>query len=281
MFFGEDRIPVVREMILASTQQERRRALDKIRPMQKGDFLGVFRAMNGRPVTIRLLDPPLHEFLPEDDAGVESTAKQRGRPVEAVRRAISALHEFNPMLGHRGCRLGISFPEIYEVQAAAIVEAAIEAKREGVDVRPEIMVPLVGFEKELSVLRELIQSVITEVMAEAGTEVPILIGTMIEVPRAAVVAGDIAKVADFFSFGTNDLTQLTLGFSRDDTGKFLDDYMAAGIVKTSPFESLDTIGVGAMIRMAVDQGRKFNPDLKIGICGEHGGDPASIRFCSR
>jgi pyruvate,orthophosphate dikinase len=278
MFFKEDRIPVVREMILAGTREERVAALKKILPMQREDFVGVFRVMSGRPVTIRLLDPPLHEFLPKDDGELRSTAEVTGRSVEEIRAAATALHEFNPMLGHRGCRLGITYPEIYEVQVEAILEAAIEAKRAGVDVRPEIMVPLVGIKEELVQLREMIQRVGSAVLEREGEKIPFLIGTMIEVPRAAVVADQIAETADFFSFGTNDLTQMTFGFSRDDSGKFLNSYISKGVIPKDPFESLDRDGVGGLVKLAVAKGRGTNPKLKVGVCGEHGGDPASIEF---
>jgi pyruvate,orthophosphate dikinase len=229
-------------------------------------------------VTIRLLDPPLHEFLPKDEGEMQSTAKDLGRNVEDVRAAATALHEFNPMLGHRGCRLGITYPEIYEVQVEAILEAAAAAKREGVDVRPEIMVPLVGIKEELTQLREMIKRVGDAVLKREGETIPYLIGTMIEVPRAAVVADQIAEVADFFSFGTNDLTQMTFGFSRDDSGKFLAPYVAKGVIPHDPFETLDRDGVGALVHLAVTKGRQTNPKLKVGVCGEHGGDPASIEF---
>ncbi len=278
MFFKEDRIPVVREMIMAASRDERVEALKKILPMQREDFLGVFRAMNGRPVTIRLLDPPLHEFLPKDEIETRNTARELGRSVEDIRAAATALHEFNPMLGHRGCRLGITYPEIYEIQVEAIFQAAIMAKREGVDVKPEIMVPLVGIKEELQQLRELIKRVGDGVLERERENIPYLIGTMIEVPRAAVVADQIAEVAEFFSFGTNDLTQMTYGFSRDDSGKFLEAYVALGVLPNDPFETLDRDGVGGLVRMAVEKGRAKNPKLKVGVCGEHGGDPASVEF---
>jgi pyruvate,orthophosphate dikinase len=281
MFFKEDRIPVVREMIMAKSQDERVEALKKIQPMQREDFLGVFRAMDGRPVTIRLLDPPLHEFLPKDEDEITNTAKDLGRSVDDVRAAISALHEFNPMLGHRGCRLGITYPEIYEVQVEAILEAAVMAKRDGIDVQPEIMVPLVGIKQELEQLREMIKRVGDDVLKRERVDIPYLIGTMIEVPRAAVVANQIAEVADFFSFGTNDLTQMTYGFSRDDSGKFLNDYVSKGVMARDPFESLDWDGVGGLVSIAMAKGRETNPKLKVGVCGEHGGDPTSIEFFNR
>jgi pyruvate,orthophosphate dikinase len=278
MFFKEDRIPVVREMILAATREERVAALKKILPMQRSDFVGVFRAMDGKPVTIRLLDPPLHEFLPKDEAEIASTAEVLHRSPDEIRAASTALHEFNPMLGHRGCRLGITYPEIYEVQVEAILEAAVIAKREGIDVRPEIMVPLVGIKEELVQLREMIKRVGDGILEREKEKIPYLIGTMIEVPRAAVVADKIAETAEFFSFGTNDLTQMTFGFSRDDSGKFLAAYVAKGVIPKDPFQSLDREGVGGLVHMAVTKGRAANPKIKLGVCGEHGGDPASIEF---
>ena len=280
MFFKEDRIPVVRRMIMAANRDERVAALKKILPIQTEDFLGVFRAMQGRPVTIRLLDPPLHEFLPHEDKDIQNTATQLGRSEADLRAVIMSLKEFNPMLGHRGVRLGISYPEIYETQTEAIIQAAILAKREGVEVNPEIMVPLVGVKQELSRTREMILRVASTVMEREGEKIDFLIGTMIEVPRAAIVADEIAEVADFFSFGTNDLTQMTYGYSRDDSAKFLDDYISEGILGVDPFESLDASGVGELVRMAVTKGRDANPKLKLGICGEHGGDPKSIAFFS-
>jgi len=279
MFFEGDRIDAVREMILAEDTAGRIRALDKIVPMQKGDFVGILRAMAGLPVTIRLLDPPLHEFLPHTEEEIADLALKLSVPAERLRAKRNALHEFNPMLGHRGCRLGITFPEIYEAQARAIMEAACELAREGVQVIPEIMVPLVGYKKELEMLRERIIRVCTEVANTCGVTVPYTVGTMIEVPRAAVVADAIAAAADFFSFGTNDLTQMTLGLSRDDAGKFLADYLNQGIFPQDPFVSLDQSGVGLLIELAVRKGRAARSDLKIGICGEHGGDPASVHFC--
>ncbi len=279
MFFGEERIDVVRQMIIAETTEERKKALEKILPMQREDFVGVFKAMDGYPVTVRLLDPPLHEFLPDVPEEVEALAKRLGIGTGELRTKIKSLHEFNPMLGHRGCRLGISYPEIYEVQVRALFEAACIAKKDGVDVRPEVMVPLVGFKSELAPLREMIVRLAGEVLEEQGVTIDYLVGTMIEVPRAAVMAAEIAEVADFFSFGTNDLTQMTCGFSRDDSVRFIGDYLDQGILKNDPFETLDTSGVGELIRWAVENGRKTRPDLKLGICGEHGGDPASVHFC--
>jgi pyruvate,orthophosphate dikinase len=281
MFFEGDRIDAVREMILAEDTAGRVRALEKILPMQRGDFVGILRAMYGLPVTIRLLDPPLHEFLPHTDEEIADLAAKLGVPAERLRAKRNALHELNPMLGHRGCRLGITFPEIYEAQARAIMEAACDLTREGVQVIPEIMVPLVGYKHELDILRDRIVHVCAEVATAKGVTVPYTVGTMIEVPRAALVADTIASTAEFFSFGTNDLTQMTLGLSRDDAGKFLADYINTGIYPQDPFVSLDQSGVGLLVDMAVKKGRVTRPDLKIGICGEHGGDPASIEFCHK
>jgi pyruvate,orthophosphate dikinase len=279
MFFEGDRIDAVREMILAEDTAGRIRALNKIEPMQKRDFVSILRTMAGLPVTIRLLDPPLHEFLPHTEEEIVELAAKLGVPAERLRSKRNALHEANPMLGHRGCRLGITFPEIYEVQARAIMEAACELAREEVPVIPEIMVPLVGYKKELAMLRERIVHVCNEVSLAQGVIVPYTVGTMIEVPRAAVVADTIATAAEFFSFGTNDLTQMTLGLSRDDAAKFLPDYITQGILPQDPFVSLDQSGVGQLIELAVQKGRTTRSDLKIGICGEHGGDPASVQFC--
>jgi len=279
MFFKEDRIPVVRKMIMASSREERIAALAKILPMQREDFTGVFEAMDGLPVTIRLLDPPLHEFLPKSGEETSQAAKQLGMDEEVLKKKVEALHEFNPMLGHRGCRLGITFPEIYEMQVQAIIEAACAAVRKGIRVLPEIMIPLVGTREELASLRSLTEKIADDLLGVEKIELPYLVGTMIEVPRAALVAGDIAEVADFFSFGTNDLTQMTFGYSRDDSGKFLNDYLSKGILRRDPFESLDTDGVGQLVKMAASEGRKTNAKLKLGICGEHGGDPDSIHFC--
>jgi pyruvate, orthophosphate dikinase len=279
MFFEGDRIVPVREMILAGTIEERKHALAQLLPLQRGDFIGIFTAMSGFPVTIRLLDPPLHEFLPLTDESQAEMATVMRIPVERVRAKVSELHEINPMLGHRGCRLGITHPEIYEMQVRAIVEAAAHCDRKGVKVLAEIMHPLVGTETELKFLRELTERVITQVRAETGFAQPILIGTMIEVPRAALVADQIARHADFFSFGTNDLTQMTFGFSRDDTAPIVHHYIDQHILDTDPFASLDVNGVGKLVTMAVESGRATHSDLKCGICGEHGGDPKSIRFC--
>jgi pyruvate,orthophosphate dikinase len=283
MFFEGDRVVAVREMILAENQEARRKALAKLLPYQKEDFLGIFKAMAGLPVTIRLLDPPLHEFLPHDEKSQAEMAKVMGVDTDRVKRLVDKLHEANPMLGHRGCRLSVTFPEILEMQVTAIVEAAIECKRKKIDAQPEIMIPLVGTAAELKLLRDLTAKTIEKVKKDQNfTEpLPILIGTMIEVPRAALTANEIAEHAEFFSFGTNDLTQMTFGFSRDDVGTFLPDYIRLELVPTDPFQSLDTDGVGQLVAMGVEKGRKTKPDLKVGICGEHGGDPASVMFCHK
>ncbi len=278
MFFEARRIVAVREMILAETLVERRAALAKILPMQREDFLGIFREMGERPVTIRLLDPPLHEFLPHDDEAMEKTAHDLGVPIEKVRERTHALKETNPMLGHRGCRLGITNPEIYEMQVRAIFEAAAAAMREGLHPNPEIMIPLVGARGEFERLRVLVEDAAKTVIAEAGLEIPYKIGTMIEVPRAALRANRIALNCDFFSFGTNDLTQMTYGYSRDDVGTFLPVYIAEGILPEDPFSSLDQYGVGELVAIGTRRGREVKPKLKVGICGEHGGDPRSIEF---
>jgi len=284
MFFEGDRIVAMREMILADDEGGRREALAKLLPMQRGDFEGIFREMGERPVTIRLLDPPLHEFLPHDPEGQAEVAEAIGIPVERIREKVEALHEFNPMLGHRGCRLGITYPEISEMQARAIIEAACNVYKEGIKVRPEIMIPLVGNVKELKLQREIVERVAEEVLAKNGlskSDIPYLIGTMIEVPRAAVTADEIATEAEFFSFGTNDLTQMGCGFSRDDAGRFLKEYVEKGIYDADPFQVLDQDGVGRLIKMACELGRKARPDIHLGICGEHGGEPRSIAFCHK
>ncbi len=280
MFFDETRIVAMREMILAGDEAGRRRALAKILPMQRQDFVGLFEIMAGLPVTIRLLDPPLHEFLPHSEADMAAVAKAAGVDVALVRQRAQRLHESNPMLGHRGCRLGITYPEIYEMQARAIFEAAVEAgKKSGKPVVPEVMVPLVGVKKELDILKTVIDRVAGEVKKATGAKLDYLVGTMIELPRAALRAKEIAETAEFFSFGTNDLTQTTFGLSRDDAGNFLDSYLRQGIVEQDPFVSLDTEGVGELVKIAAERGRAARKDLKLGICGEHGGDPSSIRFC--
>src|SRR6201993_730607 len=281
MFFEGDRIDAMREMILAGTKDERARALAKLLPYQRGDFVGIFTALNGLPATIRFLDPPLHEFLPADHAQQNELANKLGVPVEQISRRVHELHEFNPMLGHRGCRLGITFPEISEMQARAIFEAAAEVQAKGIKVHPEIMIPLVGFPRELKLQIEIVRRVADEVAKERGTKFKYLVGTMIEIPRAALVADQIARDAEFFSFGTNDLTQTTLGMSRDDSGSFLPAYAELDIIDTNPFASIDQKGVGRLMEISRDLGRKTRRDIKLGICGEHGGEPNSVKFCHR
>ena len=279
MFFEGDRIDAMREMILAESLDARRAALAKLLPYQRDDFEGIFRALEGRPATIRFLDPPLHEFVPHDEKAQADLAKKLKLPVEVVHRRVEALHEFNPMLGHRGCRLGVSYPEISEMQARAVFEAAAKVQKDGIKVKPEIMIPLVGFKKELDNQLEIVHAVAAKVAKETGVKVKYLVGTMIEIPRGALTADEIAESAEFFSFGTNDLTQTCLGMSRDDMGSFLQKYTDLGIFKANPFASIDTTGVGALMQMAVEKGRKTRPDIKLGICGEHGGDPHSVLFC--
>ncbi len=279
MFFEPERIDAVREMILAENSQQRTRALAKILPMQREDFAGILRAMEGLPVAIRLLDPPLHEFLPKEDGELRNLAVKIGVTPEHLKRVRDGLFEFNPMLGHRGSRLGISYPEIYQAQARAILEAACALRAQGVKAAPEIMLPLIGLRAEFDALAADIREVAEQVFSETGQRLPFTVGTMIEVPRACVTADEIARSADFFSFGTNDLTQMAYGLSRDDSAKFLNDYMVRGIYKKDPFQELDGAGVGELMRIAVERGRKAKPGLKLGICGEHGGDPASIRIC--
>jgi pyruvate,orthophosphate dikinase len=279
MFFQGERIQAVREMILADDEVGRRRALAKLLPMQKQDFKGILQAMDGLPVTIRTLDPPLHEFLPKSDEEVSELADLMGVPLATLQDKVNVLQEFNPMLGHRGCRLGISYPEITEMQAQAIFEAACELRREGKNPFPEIMIPLVGSRQELHEQKSIVDKVAQETMKLYGTRVRYLIGTMIELPRACIVADEIAREAEFFSFGTNDLTQTCLGLSRDDAGKFLPTYVLNGLLPADPFVSIDEDGVGALMRIAVSKGRKAHRRLEMGICGEHGGDPKSINFC--
>ena len=281
MFFEGDRIDAMREMILSDTVEQRRAALAKILPMQRSDFEGILKAMDGLGVTIRLLDPPLHEFTPNEPSSQKYMAEKMGLTPEKVKEKVDALHEFNPMLGHRGCRLGITYPEITEMQARAIMEAACNLKKQGLDPKPEIMVPLVGTVKELKQQAEIIRSTAETVFAEQGVKVDYMLGTMIEIPRAALTADQIAEVAQFFSFGTNDLTQMTFGYSRDDAGKFLPEYIKKGILKTDPFAVLDQEGVGQLVEMGVKKGRSTNPNLKVGICGEHGGEPSSVIFCDK
>jgi len=281
MFFDSDRIGAMREMIVARTEEQRRKALDKLLPMQRGDFEELFRVMKGYPVTIRFLDPPLHEFLPKEQEDVEAIAAEMGISAAELNAVIAELHEFNPMLGHRGCRLAVSYPEIAEMQTRAVIEAAINVTRDGLNVIPEIMIPLVGDVKELKYVKDVVVKTADEIIKASGIDLKYLVGTMIEVPRAAITADEIAKEAEFFSFGTNDLTQMTFGFSRDDAGKFLEEYYNKKIYEFDPFAKLDQTGVGELIKIAAEKGRKTRPSIKMGICGEHGGDPSSIEFCHK
>ncbi len=278
MFFAEERILKVREMILARNEQGRRRALDELLPFQRADFEGIFRELAGLPVTIRLLDPPLHEFLPHTEAQISALARDMSWGFVELRNKVNQLIETNPMLGHRGCRLGITYPEIYEMQVRAIFEAACEVKRDGLDVHPEVMIPLVGTVRELQLTAEMTRRVAAEVIQEKGVRIDYLVGTMIEIPRAALIADKLAETAEFFSFGTNDLTQMTFGYSRDDAGSFLPEYVDKKILAKDPFESIDQEGVGQLVRIGTERGRATNPGIKVGVCGEHGGDPDSIRF---
>ena len=280
MFFEEERIPAVIRMILADSEEERREALSFLLPYQKGDFKGIYEAMGDRPVTIRLLDPPLHEFLPHTEEEIRQLSEQINVPYEKLAKKTEELHEFNPMLGHRGCRLAVTYPEIAEMQAEAIIMAAIEVRKEkGLDIVPEIMIPLVGMKKELADVKATVVKTVEKVMEREGVKFDYLIGTMIEIPRAALTADEIAEEAEFFSFGTNDLTQMTFGFSRDDTGNIIKEYREKGIFEEDPFQSIDQVGVGQLVKMAVEKGKATRPNIKLGICGEHGGDPKSIEFC--
>ena len=281
MFFEGNRIDAVREMILSEDEAGRRKALAKLLPMQQGDFEGIFEEMNGLPVTVRLLDPPLHEFLPHKEEEIEELAESMGVPVEKLKKKVESLKEFNPMLGHRGCRLGITYPEIYEIQVEAIFLACCAVQKRGIKVLPEVMIPLTGTVKEMSILRALTIETAERTMKDQKEKVNYMVGTMIEIPRAALVADKIAEVADFFSFGTNDLTQMTFGYSRDDAGVFLPDYVKQGILEKDPFQVLDQEGVGQLVDLGIKRGRSTRPDLKIGICGEHGGEPSSVEFCHR
>jgi len=281
MFFEADRIPAMREMIVSRTEEQRRKALDKLLPMQRGDFEALFEAMEGCPVTIRLLDPPLHEFLPQEDSDIEKLAKEMGISFDELKGIINELHEFNPMMGHRGCRLAVTYPEIAEMQTRAIIEAAINVNKKGMNVVPEIMIPLVGEVKELKYVKDVVVNTANEIIEKEGVDLKYQVGTMIEIPRAAITADEIAKEAEFFSFGTNDLTQMTFGFSRDDAAKFLDDYYSNKIYEFDPFERIDQKGVGKLVETAVKLGKQTRPDIKLGICGEHGGDPSSVEFCHR
>jgi len=279
MFFGDERITAMRRMIVSESEKERRNALMDLLPYQKKDFIEIFEAMKGYPVTVRLLDPPLHEFLPHEPEEINRVAKTLGIKPEKFARIVRSLKEFNPMLGHRGCRLGITYPEITEMQTRAILEAALELKNKGIEVIPEIMVPLIGTPQEFRSQRFVIDRTAEQVFEEFGDSVTYKVGTMIEIPRAALVADQIAKEAEFFSFGTNDLTQMTFGYSRDDAGKFLGEYLNEGLLESDPFQVLDLEGVGQLVEMATKNGRKQKPDLKVGICGEHGGEPKSVAFC--
>jgi len=279
MFFEGDRIDAVREMILAEDEEGRRKALAKLLPMQCEDFEGIYEAMDGLPVTIRLLDPPLHEFLPHKDEEIEALAKNMDVPLDKLKKKVESLKEFNPMLGHRGCRLGITYPEIYEMQVDAIISAACSVRKKGIKVLPEIMIPLIGTEKEFAMLKDLTVKTAERIMKEKGEKFKYMVGTMIEIPRAALVADKVASIAEFFSFGTNDLTQMTFGYSRDDAGVFLPSYINKGILEKDPFQVLDQEGVGQLVEIAIERGRKARKDLEIGICGEHGGEPSSVEYC--
>ena len=282
MFFEEDRIPKIRQMILSRTLQEREKALNELIPYQKGDFKGLYEAMEGRPVTIRFLDPPLHEFVPTEQDDIDDLAVKMMMTAEEVQEICDSLHEFNPMMGHRGCRLAVTYPEIARMQTRAVMEAAIEVRAEkGYDIVPEIMIPLVGDRKELKFVKDVVVETAEAVKKEKNSDIQYHIGTMIEIPRAALLANEIAEEAEFFSFGTNDLTQMTFGFSRDDAGKFLGDYYKNKIYESDPFARLDQKGVGQLVQMAAEKGRSTRPDIKLGICGEHGGDPSSIEFCHK
>ncbi|MGI6192058.1 MAG: pyruvate, phosphate dikinase [Christensenellales bacterium] len=282
MFFDPDRIPAMREMIVSKTEEERRKALAKLLPMQIEDFKGIYKAMGGRPVTIRFLDPPLHEFLPTAEEDIVDLAKEMGIEVEELKATIAGLHEFNPMMGHRGCRLAVTYPEIAEMQTRAVITAAVDVREEtGLNIIPEIMIPLVGEIKELKYVKDVVVATAEEVLKERGVKIDYKVGTMIEIPRAAITADEIATEAEFFSFGTNDLTQMTFGFSRDDAGNFLNEYYGKKIYESDPFARVDQKGVGKLMEMAVTLGRKTRPDIKLGICGEHGGDPSSVEFCHK
>ena len=280
MFFAEDRIPAMREMIVSKNEDERRRALNKLLPMQRADFIGLYEAMGDRPVTIRFLDPPLHEFVPHKDSEIQALATEMGLKFEDLKKTIDELHEMNPMLGHRGCRLSITYPEIAEMQTQAVIEAAIEINtKKGGNIVPEIMIPLIGDVKELKYVKNVVTKTAEKVMASHGVKIDFMVGTMIEIPRAAITADEIAQEAEFFSFGTNDLTQMTFGFSRDDAGKFLEEYYSRKIFESDPFAKLDQTGVGKLVELAIQNGKKTRPNIKLGICGEHGGDPSTIEFC--
>ncbi len=281
MFFEGDRIKAMREMIVSKTEEQRRKALAKLLPYQRSDFEGIYEAMKGFPVTIRFLDPPLHEFLPTAEEDITALAKEMGIEVADLKATVSSLHEFNPMMGHRGCRLAVSYPEIAEMQTTAVIEAAlnVQAKHPDWDLVPEIMIPLVGEIKELAYVKSIVVRTADEIIGKSGKALHYKVGTMIEIPRAAITADEIAKEAEFFSFGTNDLTQMTFGFSRDDAGSFLGAYYDKKIYESDPFARLDQAGVGKLVDMACKLGRQTRPDIKLGICGEHGGDPSTVEFC--
>ena len=280
MFFEEDTIPKIRKMILSETKEAREEALSELIPFQKSDFKAMYKELKGLPMTVRYLDPPLHEFLPTAEEDIISLAKDMNVTVEHLKQKCADLHEFNPMMGHRGCRLAVTYPEIAKMQTRALMEAAIEVKEEdGYDIIPEIMIPLIGEKRELDFVKKIVEDEIEQVKAEKHSDICYHIGTMIEIPRAALLADEIAESAEFFSFGTNDLTQLTFGFSRDDAGKFLDSYYQNKIYESDPFAKLDQVGVGQLVKMAVEKGKSTRPDIKLGICGEHGGDPSSVEFC--
>jgi len=283
MFFEPDRIPAIREMICSETVEQREKALAKLEPMQQSDFEGIYVAMEGTPVTIRFLDPPLHEFLPTDEHDIEALAKTQDKSVADIKAIIASLHEFNPMMGHRGCRLAVTYPEIAAMQTRAVIKAAINVKKAHPEweLVPEIMIPLIGEVKEFIYIKNIVVKIADELIAQAGSNLKYLVGTMIEIPRACLTSDEIAAEAEFFSFGTNDLTQMTFGFSRDDAGKFLDEYYAKKIFESDPFARIDQIGVGKLMEMSVELGKKARPDIKLGICGEHGGDPSSVEFCHR
>ena len=283
MFFNDGRIAAIREMICSDTVEQRKAALAKLEPMQQGDFEELYEAMEGCPVTIRFLDPPLHEFVPTEEKDIEALAKTQGKTVEEIKAIIASLHEFNPMMGHRGCRLAVTYPEIAEMQTEAVIKAALNVQKKHPDwnIVPEIMIPLVGEVKELAYVKKIVCNTADAIIKEAGSDMHYKVGTMIEIPRAALTADEIAKEAEFFSFGTNDLTQMTFGFSRDDAGKFLGAYYDKKIYENDPFAKLDQVGVGKLVKMAADLGKQTRPDIKLGICGEHGGDPSSVEFCHR
>ena len=283
MFFEAERIAAMREMIVSKTEEQRRTALTKLLPIQRGDFEGIYEAMQGYPVTIRFLDPPLHEFLPTDEDDIIALAKEMKMEVADLKAVISSLHEFNPMMGHRGCRLAVSYPEIAEMQTTAVIEAAINIQKKHPEwtMVPEIMIPLVGEIKELQYVKNIVVETANAIIAKSGIDLKYMVGTMIEIPRAALTADEIAKEAEFFSFGTNDLTQMTFGFSRDDAGAFLGAYYDKKIYENDPFARLDQVGVGKLVKMASELGRQTRPNLKLGICGEHGGDPSSVEFCHK